>query len=98
MNTDEIKGGVRNAAGRVQDAVGGLLGDTGAQVEGKFNQAAGSAQGAFGRARETTDDLLSELAGYTKEQPLLALGLTLGVGLVLGLLILGGGRGVYIRK
>ena len=45
MATDRIAGAVRNSAGHVQDAVGGLAGDAKTQLRGKLNEAAGAAQG-----------------------------------------------------
>ena len=47
---------------------------------------------AFGQAREMGEGLLEDLEGYAKENPLPTLAVTLGVGLVLGLLMFGGRR------
>lgn len=41
MNSDRIEGVARNVSGRVQDGVGGLMGDTATQLRGKADQVAG---------------------------------------------------------
>jgi len=92
MSEDRIAGTVRKGVGRVQGAVGGLTGDTALQLRGKFNEAAGTAQDTVGIARDKAMDIIDELENYTKENPRTALALTLGAGVVLGLLLLGGSR------
>jgi uncharacterized protein YjbJ (UPF0337 family) len=54
MDENRIKGAVRNVEGKVEEAVGGLTGDTRTKLEGKLDQGAGKVQGAFGKA---IDDL-----------------------------------------
>lgn len=92
MTDERIEGVVRKGVGRVQDAFGGLTGDAATQVRGKINQAAGSAEDLFGQAREMGEGLLEDLEGYARENPLPTLAVTLGVGVVVGLLLLGGRR------
>ena len=98
MTDDRIEGGLKKGFGRVQDAVGGLTGDSETQAKGKLNQAAGSVQDVVGQARDTAEDFYSDLEGYAREQPLAALAVTLGVGVVLGLIMRGGRKTVYVRK
>ncbi|MCJ2013736.1 CsbD family protein [Methylobacterium sp. J-076] len=57
MNRDRMEGGIRHIRGRVKTATGALRGQPGRQVEGALDQAAGAAQYAYGRARETAHDL-----------------------------------------
>ena len=57
MNRDHIEGGVRNLRGRVKTVAGAIGGRPRQQVEGAFDQAAGAAQYAYGRARDTVHDL-----------------------------------------
>ena len=94
MTDDRIEGAVREGIGHVQDAVGGLAGDESVQIKGKLNQAAGSIQNAYGKTVETASrqaqDILGEVESFAKEQPLAAVGLSVGLGFVLGLLV---GRG-----
>ena len=52
MDENRIKGAARNVEGRIEDAVGGLTGDTGTQFEGKLDQGAGKVQSAFGSAKD----------------------------------------------
>jgi uncharacterized protein YjbJ (UPF0337 family) len=91
MTDDQIEGALRGGVGRVQDAFGGLTGDEGTQLKGKLNQAAGSIQNAYGKAREAAagqaQDLLGEFGAFAKQQPLAAVGMGLGLGVVLGLLM-----------
>ncbi len=79
MNRDQVVGAAQNAAGRVQDAAGALAGDPMTQVDGKVLQMRGQARGVYGDLRNS----LSHLAG---DRPAAALGLALGVGVLLGLL------------
>lgn len=57
MNRDRFEGGIRNLRGRAKTAVGAVGGSPRPQVEGAFDQAAGAAQHAYGRARETARTL-----------------------------------------
>jgi uncharacterized protein YjbJ (UPF0337 family) len=98
MTDDRIAGGLRKGLGHVQDAVGGLTGDGRTQAEGKLNQAAGSVQDMVGQARDRAQDLYEEVGSYAKEQPLVALGVALGVGVLAGMLLIGGRKTVYVRK
>ena len=80
MDENRVVGGFRQAAGKVQDAVGGLTGDASTQVRGKVNQAAGHAQRAYGQA-------VDEARDFTTENPAVALLTTFGLGIALGLII-----------
>ena len=99
MTDDRIEGAARQGFGKVQDAVGSLTGDARTQAEGKLNDASGAVQNAFGQARERASDLYDLVEDYAKDQPVAALAITLGVGLVLGMVLGGvGGRTVYVRR
>jgi uncharacterized protein YjbJ (UPF0337 family) len=98
MTDDQIEGTIRKGVGHVQDAVGGLTGDSQTQAEGKFNQIAGSAQDALGQAREKVQTLYDDAESYAKSQPLVALAVASGVGIVIGLLLRGGPKTVYVRR
>lgn len=56
MNRDHIEGGIRNLRGRAKTAVGAVGGRPGRQLEGAVDQAAGAAQYAYGRARDTAEE------------------------------------------
>jgi uncharacterized protein YjbJ (UPF0337 family) len=79
METTHAEGTLREVSGKVEEAVGGLLGDTGAQVSGKAKELAGKAQ-------KLSADLTDILRDTTAERPLMALGIAPGVGFVLGML------------
>jgi len=64
MNKDQIKGGVREAAGKVQKEAGKLTGNTGHQVKGMGKEAAGSVQKNYGDAKEAVKD-----AGKDRNEP-----------------------------
>jgi uncharacterized protein YjbJ (UPF0337 family) len=109
MSMDRIEGVVRQGAGRVEDAVGGLVGDGAMQARGKLDEAVGSVQDAYGRATHTARGAARQvvdsasgarnaLQDFVSEQPLLATAAALGIGLMLGLLLLGGGRAIYDRR
>jgi uncharacterized protein YjbJ (UPF0337 family) len=78
--SDRLQGTVREMGGRAQAKVGDVVGDAKTQAEGMYNQAAGRAQQVMGQAQEATD----QLSGMIRAQPLIAAGVALGVGYLLG--------------
>lgn len=56
MNSDQVKGSLKDAAGKVQREVGEAVGSTEHQVKGAMKQVEGKAQKAVGNARETYKD------------------------------------------
>ena len=79
MDDNQFEGVARDFGGKVQDAVGGLTGDTETQAKGKWNQAAGKAQKTFGDAAE-------ELSETVSNSPLTALAIVGGIFFALGFL------------
>ncbi|MBE7211460.1 MAG: CsbD family protein [Gluconacetobacter diazotrophicus] len=79
MDENRIEGAADDAIGKVQDGMGGLLGDTATQAKGKARQFSGQAQGYYGEALDTVRDA-------TSDQPFIAIGVAVGVGFVLGAL------------
>lgn len=67
MSEDRIEGALRNGAGHIQDGVGGLVGDTKTQLRGKLNEAAGSAQNSFGKAKDRARDLYDDAADRARD-------------------------------
>ncbi|MCE4553125.1 CsbD family protein [Roseateles cellulosilyticus] len=57
MNSDQIKGTVKDVAGKAQRKLGEAVGSTDQQVKGALNQAEGKAQKAAGNVREAAKDL-----------------------------------------
>lgn len=80
MDQDRIEGAARNLAGRAQEAVGDLTGDTETEMHGKIKRVAGKAQQSVGAAADEARD-------YVQHQPLTALLIAGGVGFLLGALI-----------
>lgn len=57
MNSDQIKGSVKDVAGKAQRKLGEAVGSTDQQVKGALNQAEGRAQKAVGNVKETFKDV-----------------------------------------
>jgi uncharacterized protein YjbJ (UPF0337 family) len=87
MSTERVAGAFEDAAGKVQDAVGGLTGDAATQVKGKLHQAAGQARGAYGAAADQMQDLWSGTVQMTRDNPIAALLIAAGVGFVISRLL-----------
>ena len=80
VDTNRLEGAAEDTVGKLQDGMGGLLGDTATQAAGKAKQFAGQAQGYYGETLDTVRDL-------TSDQPLIAVAAAVGVGFILGALL-----------
>lgn len=80
MDENRFEGAARDLGGKVQDAVGGLTGDTALQGRGKMNQAAGQAQSAYGQ-------VMDEVKVFARDQPITALLAAMGVGVMVGIFL-----------
>jgi len=58
MNTDQVKGVFKQAAGKVQTQFGKTVGSTEQQIKGRMIMAEGLAQQAVGDVREMVKDAL----------------------------------------
>jgi uncharacterized protein YjbJ (UPF0337 family) len=76
---DQIKGTAQEIGGKIQDAVGGLTGDSGTQAEGKLRQAAGKFQQSYGEA-------LDNVRESAVSNPLATLAVVAGIGFMLGVI------------
>lgn len=56
MNKDQVKGAVKQVAGKVQRKAGELTGSTEQQVKGGVKEATGSLQKGVGDAKEALSD------------------------------------------
>jgi len=56
MNSDQIKGTIKDAAGKVQRKAGEAVGSPKQQVKGTLKQAEGKAQKAWGDTKEAVND------------------------------------------
>jgi uncharacterized protein YjbJ (UPF0337 family) len=56
MNKDQVKGTVKEAAGKVQGKLGDMVGNDKQQAKGLVKEAAGKAQKKVGDAKEVMSD------------------------------------------
>jgi uncharacterized protein YjbJ (UPF0337 family) len=57
MNKDQVKGGAKDVAGKVQEQVGKLVGSKEQQIKGLSKQIAGKVQKGVGEAKQSVKDL-----------------------------------------
>ena len=55
MNRDQVKGTMKDVAGKIQRKVGEITGSTSQQIKGGIKQVAGKAQKAVGNVRDDAD-------------------------------------------
>jgi uncharacterized protein YjbJ (UPF0337 family) len=80
VDENRVEGTARNIGGKVQDAVGAVIGDKATQARGQMNRAAGSAQNAYGQA-------VDEVRSFATDQPVAALLSAMTFGIVIGFLL-----------
>lgn len=56
MNTDQVKGAVKNAAGKIQQKTGELINSPEQQAKGVAKQVEGTTQKTYGDAKEVLKD------------------------------------------
>jgi uncharacterized protein YjbJ (UPF0337 family) len=56
MNKDQVKGAVKETAGKVQRKAGKATGSTSQQIKGGARELSGKAQKAYGNAKSDRDD------------------------------------------
>jgi uncharacterized protein YjbJ (UPF0337 family) len=56
MNKNQVKGTVKNIAGKIQEEVGKLVGNQGQQAKGVQKQVAGKAEKHLGNIKEVAKD------------------------------------------
>jgi len=67
MNTDEIKGGARYVAGKVETAVGGAIDSREWTVDGVVDQVAGGVQHGYGRAKSIVGDAIDSAPALAED-------------------------------
>lgn len=80
MSGTQAEGTIRNVAGKAEEAVGSVTGDSATELRGKARQVAGQAQSAMGEAIETVRHIATD-------QPMMSVMLAAGIGLIAGMLI-----------
>jgi len=109
---EQFTGMANKGVGRVEDAAGGLTGNAELQAKGKLKEAVGSVQQAFGEAKSSVKDALEDtLEGvrgqvheqldavetYVVSKPLPAVAIAGAIGVVIGLLLSGRSKTIYLR-
>lgn len=56
MNKDQVKGVIKDAAGKVQETAGQAVGSSDQQAKGLLKQGEGKVQKTYGDAKETLKD------------------------------------------
>ncbi len=65
--SDKFEGTARNIGGKIEDAAGGLTGDSRTQAQGKIDQVAGQAQQAYGDAKEKVSAAASDASATVSD-------------------------------
>jgi uncharacterized protein YjbJ (UPF0337 family) len=89
MTSDQILGGVRKGVGQAEEAYADATGSRHARALGQLDQVVGGLQSRFGAARGRARGYYADAEAFTSEQPLKALALALGVGVIMGMLMRG---------
>jgi uncharacterized protein YjbJ (UPF0337 family) len=88
MNEDSIAGTARNIGGKVEEGVGRATRDIKEQVQGKLDQAAGTAHDLYGQtaevARDTAVTFEKGLRQTIETKPYAAVVVALGIGWLIG--------------
>jgi uncharacterized protein YjbJ (UPF0337 family) len=80
MSGIQAEGTIRNVAGKAEEAVGSMTGDSATEMRGRMREVAGRTQSAVG-------DAVDSVRHMTTDQPLIAVLLAAGLGLIAGMLI-----------
>jgi uncharacterized protein YjbJ (UPF0337 family) len=67
MDKDRIVGSAKDAAGKVEDAVGDMTGNAQTQAAGHAREAAGTVQNLYGQAKDTSRDAGDAAISYAKD-------------------------------
>ena len=88
MDEDRISGTARNLGGKVEEGVGRATGDAKTQIQGKLDQAAGTAQDLYGQAADAAIDTVTTFDKWLRTtietQPYTTAIVALGIGWLLG--------------
>ena len=88
MNEDRIAGTARNIGGKVEEGVGRATRDIKEQMQGKLDQAAGTAQDLYGQTAEVARDTAVTFEKWLRQtietRPYAAVVVALGIGWLIG--------------
>ncbi|WP_213881892.1 CsbD family protein [Pseudomonas sp. dw_358] len=80
MKTEQVEGIAEKVAGKAQGALGKLVGDPAVEAEGAGHEAAG-------QLKETYGDALDGVTSFVKENPIAALAIGAGIGILISRLL-----------
>jgi uncharacterized protein YjbJ (UPF0337 family) len=88
MNEDRIAGTARNIGGKLEEGVGRATRDIKEEVQGKLDQAAGTAQDLYGQTAEVARDTAVTFEKWLRDtietKPYVAVAVALGIGWLIG--------------
>jgi len=88
MNEDRISGTARNLGGKAEEGFGRVTGDAKTQLQGKLDQAVGTAQDLYGQATDAAVDTVTTFDEWLRTtietQPYTTALVALGIGWLLG--------------
>jgi uncharacterized protein YjbJ (UPF0337 family) len=88
MNEDRIAGTAHNIGGKLEEGVGRATRDIKEQVQGKLDQAAGTAQDLYGQTAEVARDTAVTFEKWLRDtietKPYVAVAVALGIGWLIG--------------
>lgn len=64
VDTDRVIGGAKELGGKVQSAVGDAVGASKEQIEGRYREAEGRVQQAYGQAKDKARDVADDVGDY----------------------------------
>ena len=67
MDKDRFAGAAKDAAGKVEGAVGNLTGDAKTEASGRAREAAGTVQNLYGQAKDAVRDVSDAAVSYAKD-------------------------------
>ncbi len=113
MDENRFEGAAQKLGGKAEEMAGKLTGDTKLKADGAFDQAAGTAQKAFGQVKDAVRDyggdygsqLLDQiedagdaLADQIDQRPITAVLIAAGIGFLLALATKPAPRVTYVRR
>jgi uncharacterized protein YjbJ (UPF0337 family) len=88
MDENRISGTTKNIGGKIEEGAGAVLGNAKTQLQGKLDQATGTAQDLYGQAADTARESAAGFDNWLRTsietQPYTAAAVALGIGWLLG--------------
>jgi uncharacterized protein YjbJ (UPF0337 family) len=84
MDENILEGGLKQAVGRAEKAIGDASDDAGLRLHGKVHELAGRVQTAYGQAKDTAAETIGGVDAFITERPYLTAAIAAGAGLFLG--------------